>query len=232
MPGESNVRKYTECLFEVRNEVINLPSCIDVILVEYNKDNEVDSILFLESKFTEYLEDIKDKKEYGKSYIPLYEKEEIRESLKQGKILVEDKNEENLILTSDFRIYIEGIKQSISHLIGLVKGPKIYENEPKNQYYPKQYQTKYINLFEKSKVLFYGSILFQTPTIQLAQYKEIYNNIIANNGESILRGIYEWSEMENEKIKILPNILTYQCIFNTIQNGKLLNDNVRKLYGL
>lgn len=232
LPGESQVRKYSECLFEIRNEVINLPSCIDVILIEYNAYKEVDSILFLESKFTEYLEDINDRKEYGKSYIPLYRKEGLMESLKQGNISVDEKNQDNLILTSDSKLYIEGIKQSISHLIGLVKGPKIYEKEPKNQSYPQYYQTKYKNLFEQSKVLFYGSILFQTPTLQFSEYKEIYQKIIANKGETILKGIYEWSGKEIKPIKILSNILTYQDIFNTIHNSALLNDNVRKLYGL
>lgn len=69
LPGYKDAVKFDKCLFEVRNRVITLPSCVDVAL--YSTESDV--LLFLESKFTEFFS-IHKKKTYGKGYIDLYTK--------------------------------------------------------------------------------------------------------------------------------------------------------------
>lgn len=112
-----NLISFTKCFFEVRNKVIKLPSCIDVVLLSDDRK----TLLFLESKFLEY-EDTTGKATYGKGYYSLYS--EYLNNYLTG-IKVESENKERTQLTSEKGIYIEGIKQSISHLIGLVRGPKV-----------------------------------------------------------------------------------------------------------
>lgn len=65
--GESRNIRFNKCFFEVRNTVITLPSCIDVVL--YSEESKI--ILFLESKFTEYMS-VCVQKDYGQGYINLY----------------------------------------------------------------------------------------------------------------------------------------------------------------
>lgn len=99
-------------------------------------------MLFLESKLTEMFESSTLEKEYGKSYKPLYRGTAIEEALNMGGIKV-DADATNLILRSEKRTqYLEGIKQTISHLIGLVRGPQRTND-----------QEAYIKAFERAKDL-------------------------------------------------------------------------------
>ena len=70
LPGEEKLREFDNCFFEIRNTVIGFPSCVDVVLT--SKKGGHTTLLFLESKFIEYLEDLKKVKKYGKSYNSLY----------------------------------------------------------------------------------------------------------------------------------------------------------------
>lgn len=114
LPDHNEKIKFDGCLFEVRNEVIKSPSCIDVVL--YSSTSGV--LLFLESKFTEYTK-VKTSEEYGKGYITLY-KEYLQEALKGVIEVGEEKGKLKLTANHQKKFYIEGIKQSISHLIGIL----------------------------------------------------------------------------------------------------------------
>ena len=111
--GES--MKFTKAFFEVRNKVIGHPSCVDIALV--SKDGK--TMLFLESKLAEMFEDTTTKKEYGSSYKNLYMLPGIKSALNKSGINIAEEAT-NLIIQSEKAQYLEGIKQSISHLIGLV----------------------------------------------------------------------------------------------------------------
>ena len=112
---------FTKSYFEFKNKVIGYPSNVDVVLLGKNKDGKK-VILFIESKFSEYITGITksgNKYEIGKSYFkkncfsePIYLKtiDELNISLEQG-------NEYHLIPSENK--YVEGIKQIISHYYGV-----------------------------------------------------------------------------------------------------------------
>lgn len=115
--------EFTKSIFEFKNKVIKKPSNVDVVLLGKNKSDE-NVILFLESKFSEYITGItKTEKKYevGKSY---FDKDKeacysypIYISSFADKLLRFDESNHKLYADSDK--YIEGIKQMISHYYGV-----------------------------------------------------------------------------------------------------------------
>lgn len=228
LPGEEKLRKFNNCFFEIRNTVIGLPSCVDVVLT--CKEGGLTTLLFLESKFIEYLEDLKDHKEYGKSYNSLYLKDGIKNALDSGCLNIESSlDSEKMKLSSKQKSYIEGIKQTISHLIGIVKGPSC----SKEGFYPETYAEFYRRFYHSEDVEFiYGTILYQTPTKEYSDYRDLYRKIIGDNGTQIVSAINEWNKSSNKTIKILPDVLTYQQVFGLLENKGFLPSIVKKFYGL
>lgn len=217
--------KFTKSFFEVRNKVVGLPSCVDVALV--SEDGE--TILFLESKLTEMFESSTNEKEYGKSYKSLYCGTAIEKALGNGGISV-DKEATNLILRSEKPQYLEGIKQTISHLIGLVKGPQNADD-----------QTDYIKVYERAKRLVYSPIIYSTSNLFIEQpdessrYAALYEKVIGENGAVVLEAIENWIKAKNQnksdkKIEIHPAVLTYQSFVN--ENPTWLDEKVKTFYGL
>ncbi len=219
---------FDKAFFEVRNNVIGRPSCVDVALVS----NDGGTILFLESKLTEMFEGSTLENEYGKSYKSLYWRTAIEEALKDGGIKV-DADATNLILSSEDNLqYLEGIKQTISHLIGLVRGPQGTDD-----------QREYQEAYENAKRLIYSPILYDTRTILNEDYDEsskfavLYNTVIGKNCTHILETIKIWvmrkgykCEGSNKKIEICPSVLTYQNIMK--ENPSWLDEKVKTYYGL
>lgn len=219
---------FTKCFFEVRNKVIRLPSCIDVVLQSEDKK----TLLFLESKFLEY-EDTKTKETYGKSYYSLYS-EYLRDYLKD--ISVTTDKEGMTQLTSKTEIYIEGIKQTISHLIGLIRGPK----DETTECYTREYQEAYSNAYKEATTLVYGTILFNPSKFEedstpYTNYIDLYTRIIGNQGDEIVKHIKEWCRKshkndEGKEIIILGYPLTYQKDIPSIYKNRL-PVKIRNFYG-
>ncbi|MBD5362430.1 MAG: hypothetical protein HDR81_06435 [Bacteroides sp.] len=213
--------QYYKCFFEVRNKVIthNRPSCIDVVLVSTDRK----TLLFLESKLSEYADDTSCRKSYGKSYIPLYENLKfISSHIKMGD------SKDKLILKSpdnSEKIYIDGIKQSISHMIGLVRGPH------------KINQQEYIDLYEKAETLIYGTILFDPKefnvnTAEYDEYTELFKETIISHGKEIQEEIDKWDDgkhNQGKKIQVLQEVQTYNDIFS---KSNLPSDKVKDFYKL
>ena len=144
---------FEESLFEFKNEVIRNPSNMDVVLLGHNNNGEK-VILFLESKFGEYYFDITKLNQnydvpysYYQKYQTLYEKIEKDLSIKSdfemkkkssGKMfeIYPERNEH----------YIGGIKQMISHYIGVenfAKGEYVNANNSRMNIISKFIKTKY-----------------------------------------------------------------------------------------
>lgn len=226
LPGEEKLREFDNCFFEIRNTVIGFPSCVDVVLT--SKKGGHTTLLFLESKFIEYLEDLKKVKKYGKSYNSLYLKDGIKNALDCGRLNIES-DSENMILSSGQKSYIEGIKQTISHLIGIVKGPSC----SKEGFYPEIYAEFYRRFYHSEDVEFiYGTILYQIPTKEYSDYRDLYRKIIGDNGIQIVSAINEWNKSSNKTIKVLPDVLTYQQVFGLLENKDFLPSIVKTFYGL
>ncbi|MBJ2183496.1 MAG: hypothetical protein JFR38_03180 [Muribaculaceae bacterium] len=223
---------FTKCFFEIRNKVIGKPSCVDIVLVDTNKG----VLLFLESKLSEYLE-TSHKEEYGKSYIPLYMEETINGILKNYDIFARQNQRGELELlfgeSSSDKAYIEGIKQSISHLIGIYQGP---QDQKTDSYDPKNY----MYWFERAQKIYYGTIIY-SPMSEPNKYIELYEGIIGANGSEIMNAIKRckkdgvknaFKEYANRKIEVLSEVLTYQSLFSIYENSRLLTPTVKMFYNL
>ena len=127
--------EFTESFFEFKNKVIRYPSNIDVVLLGKNIKTGKKVILFLESKFSEYITGIgKIKASKIESYFktdrysaPIYE------SIDKEENFDFDFNKKDGFYNS--KKYNEGIKQMISHYYGIrnfMKKPADNEDVYKN----------------------------------------------------------------------------------------------------
>ena len=237
IPGHGESVKFDKCLFEVRNTVIRLPSCVDVAL--YSTESNI--LLFLESKFTEIFS-ICEKTHYGKGYIDLYSA--YLPNLFGGCLKVEQskfKGKDRLLLETvgNRKRYIDGIKQSVSHLIGLVRGP--YKGG--QGYYPDEYYEMYGTLYDNACELFYGTILYEPKGLNednglCNDYIDLYRNTIGEHGAEIVDGIREWDRRQNmscdkaKRITVLNEPLTYQTLFKGTNNNLLLTSDIQSFYSL
>jgi len=128
---------FIDVLFEFQNTVIKggKPSNVDVVLLGKDDNNDNKVILFLESKFSEYLDVSSQFTDLGLDYLREYEciyNDDFLKNIgfsiikneKEPKVFKKKKNgkikEYNGIETTNkSNSYIEGIKQMISHYIGI-----------------------------------------------------------------------------------------------------------------
>lgn len=237
LPNIDDAVLFDKCFFEVRNRVVRFPSCVDVAL--YSSKQNV--ILFLESKFTEYTR-LKKEEYYGKGYITLYT-EYLRQHL--SPIIETDKatfkgKEKLRIGTKSGERYIEGVKQSISHLIGLTRGP----HKVGTGYYPESYHAKYSRLYGNAGKLYYGTILFDPRGMNVdcsmyEDYVKLYVDTIGSHGKELVNGICEWNNQlkksnkkRKEEIVVLPKPLSYQDVFQTDHNRRYITNQIREFYSI
>lgn len=132
------IGRFTESVFEFQSPVItnsnnkNGNSCMDVVLVGKNENGDKDIVLFLESKFSEYYTSASkslytiSKKYLINEYSEVFYNDEFLSELMLSRA---DMNEENeyskdkevqyFKLSSEDKFYIGGIKQMISHYVGI-----------------------------------------------------------------------------------------------------------------
>lgn len=208
---------FDDVYFEYKNKVIKSPSNVDVVLIGKNQNSE-DVVLFLESKFSEYfypqrsysISDSYLKDEQAKKY---YESDFLSNI---GIEIVCKKNGEHNIFTNKdgdkFKIklkdnginYLEGIKQIISHYIGV----KNYFDSTKE----KEDKRKLPN---NAKV-YLGTILFdfnfdKSKDSVLKTYSELYQKLAheLNN--------------QNEEINVVSDVIKYSDLKDFIKNPKIKN---------
>lgn len=215
--------EFVNCYFEVKTKVINNPSNMDVVLVGKNSKDE-DVIFFLESKFSEYL-NTGMCNGISLEYREIYEKLGLMEAdAIKGLSFGEGKKDdvECLQIRSSNGIpqYCSGIKQMISHYIGVTnfidKGEEVLE--PKQ----KSHLNEIVKLRENGAVIILGEVLFafgdkvDTKSTKLHRYSTIYNELAMrlNNHTS--------------KLIILPEILTYQELLKEFE----LDEKVKYFYQL
>ena len=131
---------FTYSCFEYQNEVIEgrTPSNMDVVLVGMHKNNGMPVVFFLESKFSEYYERTGKQLRIAVEYLSNEYSEAIYRSNCMGDMglyIVEQPCNKEFLLMSDETCYVEGIKQMISHYVGVrnfcdasVKKDKIIAN--------------------------------------------------------------------------------------------------------
>lgn len=115
---------FTYSCFEYQNKVIEgrNPSNMDVVLVGTHKNTGLPVIFFVESKFSEYFERTGRQLEVAIEYLcntysePIYRSDALAD---MGFHVREQPGNTNFVLQSDDVCYVEGIKQMISHYVGV-----------------------------------------------------------------------------------------------------------------
>lgn len=219
---------FTQTLFEVRNKVVGYPSCVDVVLKATDG-----TLLFLESKFTEYLDGRKSSEKYGSGYCNLYNN--LKDVFDAAGLSVKTYDGSLVLEANGGEKYIEGIKQSVSHLIGLVQGPQQSNDETYEDVYK-----EYLPLYQSAPRLIYGTVLFDPSQIlheaaeAFKDYKHLYENAIGNNGGRIVSEIKTHFKSEyNPVIEVLRTPITYQQMLNDNETYKeKIPDRILKFYQL
>ena len=174
---------FTTVLFEYKDTVIksSAPSCIDIVLVSQDRK----TILFLESKFSEYLSSNEPKISiaYKTEYPELYN----TNFLQKFGFAMKDKDAGYFtIYPTQGKCYSEGIKQLISHYIGL-------EHFVNNDFCDDR------SLPENAEV-YLGEILFDFSFAEskekLAAYTETYKKVAKE-----LNGLQKGSHVLSEPLK-------------------------------
>jgi len=205
---------YTQRFFEVKNVCIDPrhPSQVDVVLVSSDWKN----VLYLESKFTEPLEEVSSKIEVRGAYrVDEYGSKIYGDCCffkDLGLQLEPSGNNFNIVAREG--IYLDGIKQMISHYIGIRKGSN-GNNE-------KDFEDNIGN----AKNIFLASIVYDFTDIdeklndRVCTYGKLYNSLAE-----------KLNKIPNDKnVHVLENLLTYQDVFSNENNKKLLSKTVKDLY--
>lgn len=227
--------EYNEVYFEVENTVFEHDSSIDILLVSEKES----TWLYLESKFTEPLNQTT-RLWLSKKYHPMYQliKECLNLEVSDVKVRKHKENgktveREEFEITQNEKRYYGGIKQMISHLIGLMHGISKNAN---NEY--KQAITAGV-----PKSILLGAILYDFTTCDVKEFEGPHNDYVSFYEKSFADGnstkiISDISNCIKEKngfnasiIKIIPKVLTYQNVFG-IQNPSFLMENVSLFYGI
>ena len=218
---------YNEVMFEVKNDVIDAslgkPSNIDVLLMGDNRKK----LLFLESKFTEYLSGGKVtlSNKYRDLYIKL-QKLNLPFNIKFINVLQEsDNSHKEPDIKEGIRLYTEektseylyGIKQAFSHLLGIATGPEKKQTKGNEDY------TR--SLLENADEIKFASIVFNCDDKKFDDYNRLYKSVFENS-DVIQETIKEVLPKSEIKLTIISELLEYQDVFQ----ANNLSDEVRNFY--
>ena len=216
LPNDNEKKSFTESQFEVQNDVTyayrnyapkfkSNPSNMDVVL---KGDN---CTLFLESKFSEYLKNgLVDGINEG--YHPIYE--ELKDFLSANKLKIEEDQEKGTFKlraeSGNTKNYLQGIKQMISHFMGVCT----YAKDPKHS----------------REKIYLGSVLYQFESDvdkknHFDNYSKLYSSLI-----TFLNRLLVNHDIEN--VTLLAKPLTYQDVFGEEHNLNFLDDKVSTYYKL
>lgn len=222
-------RQYNEAMFEVKNDVIDAslgkPSNIDVLLMGENRKR----LMFLESKFTEYLSGGKaflSPDRYKDFYELLSEKLELpfiasfdKVKHKPNKSHSEPFETEEYCLKTKERTseYLGGIKQAFSHLLGIATGPAKKQTKGNEDYTS--------SLLENADEIKFASIVFNCDNKKFDDYKILYESVFENS-DVIKDTIKDVLKKRELKLTIVPHLLQYQEVFQ----ANFLHEKVREFY--
>jgi hypothetical protein len=195
----NGIVEFTKSEFEVKNEVSsgsNNYSNIDVVL--YGKDH----ILYLESKFSEYLTPKSHEVKKVDYYDDIYRR--LEEYLAEAQVCLKEDNDGKRKLCKSTRqpIYCEGLKQMISHYLGLkteiMKG----------------------TLNDGNKKIVLGEILFDFGDLvpkckdRLESYQNAY--------KQLKDGLQACADQDCPNQMMILNLMTYQSVLGMAENEKFL----------
>ena len=191
LPINGGEVEFDEVHFEYQNTVIKGASNVDIVLIGKDEEGK-DIILFLESKFSEYLSggqaniSLKYKEKFPEIYNPKF-LDDIGFEFKNNK-------EENIckIGPKQGSVYSEGIKQMISHYIGIEN----YLKTPK-----KRCDSR---ILPKDATVYLGEIMFDFSFKRAGECFDNYSKAYKNMAKELNSLINN-----NEKFKVLEEVLQY-----------------------
>ncbi len=223
---------FEQSYFEFQNVVIKgrQPSNMDVVLIGYEKDDISQAVvLFLESKFSEYYKKPKNYLDVASSYLEnnyggvVYKKLESR-----YKIDTENAPKNNFRLIADEATYMEGIKQMVSHYIGvcnLLHGGVVSKRNCVEH-------ENVVDAITNEAKVFLGSIIFDDLFSDAEDKKAYYGNYAEKHKElaKVLNDVTSEFGIGN-RLTILREPLTYAEVFNR-GNGSsfVVDERVKKYY--
>lgn len=202
-----NRYEFTSADFEFKNPCLKKdvngneyrPSCIDIKLT----DKKQNTVLFLESKLSEYLHNGKQtgiSLEYKRQYADIFKVGELTDEL-----TIKEENGSLTLTTKDGRCshYCQGIKQMMCHFIGAMN----YMEETEHK---------------EGEVLL-GTILLDLSSIAKTSYDRYCNDYeqLADKLTKLGKGV-----------KMIGKPFTYQCLYTDMSKGFKLSDQVVEYYGL
>ncbi len=206
---------FTESFFEVKTHVFGISeSNMDVVL-RGKDENGMNVVLFLECKFSEYLDScICDN--ISLAYKKYYKKLGLFEENAIDNISFKEENGKISISSKDPRhtpVYCSGIKQMISHYIGVSKYAKNKENLGEHVAFKGNNDEKVI----------LGEILFD-----FGKHIKSSKNKLKNYRQSYYKLATKINKVEQSTLfQMKPSIFTYQDIFN---GDFIKEDNIRRFY--
>ncbi len=264
---------FIDVLFEFQNTVIKggKPSNVDVVLLGKDDNNDNKVILFLESKFSEYL-DVSSQFTYlGLDYLREYEciyNDDFLKNIgfsiikneKEPKVFKKKKNgkikEYNGIETTNkSNSYIEGVKQMISHYIGInnlleegfhdkkdnhIKLQKLYvflDKGTTEGYEKIQLDKKELMKKLKQSKVYLGEILFDFHNMNIGNKEDFYNYSDKYTKLAENLKVLEDKNKSRNKIIVLPQLLTYSLFKDNKENSKYkiehkIEDKIKEYYKL
>jgi hypothetical protein len=211
---------YNKVYFEVESEVIDHPSSIDVLLCSEKND-----LLYLECKFSEYYLYTGKHKGIAAAYRTNEISKRIYDNLNESAdFAIEPDKDASKSFTLKGKnkrkhYYCEGIKQMISHLVGVHNGftDDVEENLHK--------------AYDAAESIKIGTVLFNfdDPNIQpyFNNYSDLYKQLA-----SVAIGL---QTKNGKSIEVIKNVLTYQDILHDSDNkGYLteLSERIKRFYHL
>lgn len=213
---------FTDCFFEVKTNVIDSHySNMDVVLVGKNLEDR-DVLFFLESKFSEYLNTGMCNDISLNAYKDKYEELGLmRENAIQGLLFEEGMGKDNVKClqiksSSGEPQYCSGIKQMISHYIGLTNFVENGEEalDPKQ----KSNLDDIVKLRNNGAVIILGEVLFAfDDAVDKCATKRIRYSSIYKKLAKVLNA-------NTSKICVLPEVLTYQELLKDFKLDKKVKD--------
>lgn len=206
--------------FEFKNSVIRNPSNMDIVLLSEDKKH----VLFLESKFSEYYMSAgKKSSKISNAYMKNdYSKELYAENvltalgISEGKPKTEA--DKKFIMVSNEEVYLDGIKQMISHYIGVCRRISGEKNNV-DKHNDKTNADKIIESIKNGAKVYLGEILFDFENTNSDDnetkmhfkavadvYREKYEKLAAKMNELIKN-----KEFKNE-FEVLPKNLKYSDV--------------------
>ena len=221
---------YTEVMFEVKNVVIKAdrhkPSNVDVLLVSKTPDGKVRKLLFLESKFTEYIThgSVELAPKYRDFYKILNDRLlDLKFHIGNYAIRHRDGSKSSVFgLSSDKSQYLGGIKQVFSHLLGIATKPAKDGNI---------YRQAYKEYYRQVQVVEFATIALDWNQTEFNLYNELYSDTFKRENTGIIKEALKMISPNHEiidRLQIHKKILTYKDVFKDYQ----LPCIIRKVYKL